>query len=104
MRTHENQFGKDYPIPEEIQALVRAGQLRDISWGNDACPCFEITDDGSVRLWVEHPVSVQRESRAPRFVITLYDEADTYLGTALASESLPEVLHYLADHHDLKSS
>lgn len=68
-RTWLNQFGKEYDIPLAItQTWI------DQSWTNDVCPSFIHPEMKHLKLWVEHPVSKQREHPAsPRFALTIID-------------------------------
>jgi len=98
-RTYLNQFTPDFAVPEEIVKLVAAGKLEDTSWTNDICPSFCVPGNGGTRIWVDHPDPRERETRSPhRFVVALYDEIDSFLGTALATNRLSELLFYLRDH------
>lgn len=74
--------GDEFDVPSWVQELVQTGQLRDVSWHNDTCPCFEV-GAGSIILWVDHPVAAFREIGGPRFVVAEDegDEAKTLLAT-----------------------
>ena len=99
-RTWLNEFGPDYAIPVEILNLVRAGKLADQSWHNDACPSFAIAE--GVTLWVAHPAPDSRAGQAKRFGVALYDEDGAHLSDAIETDDLKELLHYLADHWDVR--
>lgn len=75
-RTWISEHGEDYAVPVCItDALV------DLSWHNDACPCFIRHDDPclidgvaqdipTLALWVEHPDAVRRDSGSTyRFLV-----------------------------------
>jgi len=72
-----SEFGSDYDVPGEVEALVQAGYVFDDSWHNDVCPSFVISGteteayDG-YKLWVEHVNPDLREwaGEGDRFVIT----------------------------------
>ncbi|HYK70392.1 MAG TPA: hypothetical protein VEV45_20780 [Streptosporangiaceae bacterium] len=62
------QFGAAYDVPEAI--LSEAG-LEDVSWHNDACPCFgSQANETDVCIWVEHPDPERREMEGPRFTVS----------------------------------
>ncbi len=68
MRTWTNQFGADYAVPDEI---TKHPLLRDVSWGNDASPSFQVTFAGAgIRLTSDHPEPVNRETKGGRFMVT----------------------------------
>lgn len=105
MRTHANQFPPDYKVPAEVLSLVKAGKLRDSSWGNDVCPHFEadISPAGMVHrrveIWCDHPVAKLREMKGPRFwvhiVATDSDDADHYLPNAYQGDSVRSAIRVL---------
>lgn len=102
-RTWLTEFGEEYAIPAEILALVAAGKLQDQSWHNNTCPSFLVPNtSGSVILWIEHPDPNRREGHGKRFVVCLQDEDEGFLCTAIQTDRLPELLHYLADHWDVR--
>lgn len=62
MRQWEREFGAEFAVPQEIDALVDKGILTDCSWHNDAFPMFEREMCGYVIvLGVDHPTKAQRE-------------------------------------------
>jgi hypothetical protein len=71
----EKEFGREYDIPLEIEALG----WTDISWHNDMCPSFTPDpDEDKIRLWVEHPDPNMREyDDQPRYVINRMDKMQT---------------------------
>ena len=73
------EFGSEYAVPNEVQALVDSGVIEDTSWHNDACPTFEAYNEHGYRLrmGVDCPDAEQREfPDAARFNVWLYDEDD----------------------------
>ncbi len=100
-RTYINQFPSDYDVPKEIVKLVEDGKIADSSNGNDTTPSFEILKDGSVRLQTDHPDPAKREMQGKRFQVCLFDSDGDYLGTAIDTDSINEVLYYLKDHWDI---
>lgn len=63
-RSWETEFGLEFEVPKQVLDLVERGLLVDTSWHNDAAPTFALPDgaDGKyAALWVDHPVSAQRE-------------------------------------------
>lgn len=98
-RTWLNQHGQEYEVPAEIIRLVVEGKLTDISWKNDTCPCFQVSD--GVKLWVDHPEPHERESvKGKRFMVELVDDRHT-LDCPIETDSLVELLLYLKDHWDI---
>lgn len=76
MRNWHSEFGLDYQPPQEILDAVAARQLADISWRNDAAPCFELAGqhgDGA-RLWVDAAEPAHREMDGPRFLVVIGDD------------------------------
>ncbi len=68
-----------YSVPSEIEELVSAGRLIDISWGNDAAPSFALPGTehaySTVRLWVWEEKPEHRESgHDKRF--SIYDHVE----------------------------
>lgn len=72
------EFGPEYDVPAKITE-----KLADISWHNDAAPCFcnrgdeDRSADDMTRLWVEHPDPKMREipsNEGKRFVVTIKDD------------------------------
>lgn len=63
------EHGSEYAVPSEI---TKAEGLVDLSWHNDACPSFGVDEypDDSLRIWVEMPDPIDRESESDgRFVV-----------------------------------
>lgn len=71
------EHGPEYDVPA---AILEAAP--DMSWHNDACPSFGVTDDEAritVCIWVEHPDKDQRETGSEhRFSVTLYTETEDH--------------------------
>jgi hypothetical protein len=66
-----SEHGEEYAVPAEVLAIP---DIRDLSWHNDTCPRFALTDEGEgPNLFVEHPDPAQREygADAPRFVVVI---------------------------------
>lgn len=69
------EFSEDFAVPHEIDALIHAGELADMSWHNDVSPSFALEahlliSESPRRLWVHHPDPAQREAEgARRFVV-----------------------------------
>lgn len=66
-----SEHGEDYAVPS---AIVRMGGIVDLSWHNDVCPRFCVTEDGSgPNLWVDHPDPERREygPDRQRFLVTV---------------------------------
>ncbi len=56
-------FPADFDVPDAVVELTNSGVAHDVSDGNAVCPCFAgDLDDGTVRLWVDHPDRDRRES------------------------------------------
>lgn len=51
-----------FTVPEELLALVTSGELKDLSWHNDAAPSYGqvVDDEVTLSLWVDH---VDRKAR-----------------------------------------
>lgn len=63
----EAEHGNDFDVPVEVSMLEG---IRDISWHNDTCPRFAVTEDGSgANLWVDHPDPDHREMLNKRFLV-----------------------------------
>ena len=78
----KREFYESYAVPAEIESLVAAGTLSDISWHNDVCPSFcleeddENSDEKVLKLWVENPDVNKREMTGKtRFAVT--EECET---------------------------
>jgi hypothetical protein len=101
MRKWEKEFGPDWAIPPEIDALVDKGLLEDASWHNDAAPSFWIKDSGgdgetdTLYIFVEHPT--EPEVLKPRFTVVFFNRDET----AEETDSLAELLYYLKDHWNI---
>lgn len=79
------QFGDDYDVPAEIEALG------DQSWNNDSSPSFGINTEAlDLRIWVEHPDPGRREMPGKRFAVVLGD--DHAFTTDSASEAIQRFL------------
>jgi len=93
-----SEFGSDWAVPQEIDALVSSGQLEDSSWHNDTSPSFRRTtpeQDGSIKmLWVDHPDPDQREMYGTRFGVMLLDKEynPLYEDHTLETDNLNEAL------------
>lgn len=90
------EFGAEYDVP----AIV-AQTLADQSWHNDTCPSFGYFSTGdserAVRLWVEHPDPMKRETGfgSKRFTVLVYsDHGDTF--TAHEGNDTAEALRVVA--------
>lgn len=75
-------------VPSQIDQLVTAGTLIDISWGNDTQPSFYHRDarsaDGNrdVRLWVDYAEPTEREcDRGTRYAVVDHNSETTILET-----------------------
>ncbi len=89
-----------HPIPDEVLALVAAGEAVDMSWHNDVCPSFgiEVMDgDSSLRLWVDAVSVNDREcGNETRFTVCLDDGTvlvvtdDVAAAVACYRENLPK--------------
>jgi hypothetical protein len=73
--TWRSEFSDEFAVPSEIEALVAAGELADLSWHNDTCPSFGWSSDRDseqdLRIWVDHPEEGKRErfnDRVDRFM------------------------------------
>ena len=70
----KKEHGPDYEVPGVIDFMVKQGVLTDMSWHNDVCPSFGVDDHKNsqrgVRLWVDHPITFERETGNKRFAIT----------------------------------
>lgn len=70
-----SEFSEAWRPPQEILAMVEAGELVDVSWHNDVCPSFcSHSDEGKdaedmLRIWSDHPVAEERECQGPRFMV-----------------------------------
>jgi hypothetical protein len=95
-------YRREFPdfgdLPKPIAALVAAGKLVDISWGNDACPSFiRAEDDPKVEaqgctygipvLWVDYADPSEREMQdGNRFFVQVGN--DITIETDDAAEAL----------------
>lgn len=70
---HFKSYG--YTVPEEIQALVDSGELKDLSWHNDAAPSYGVVllDDVNVSIWVDHVDEEKRGNEGERFFVSVYN-------------------------------
>jgi hypothetical protein len=69
----KTEHGEEYAVPDEISGLPF---LHDESWHNDAAPCFA-TEDGGLRLYIDHPDLEEREVSCARFSLQA-PEAEEY--------------------------
>lgn len=78
---------------DEIPALEG---FIDTSYGNDACPSFELplSDGLAVRVWVEYADPSQRESQLGRFIVEL--NQDDEFSTILTTEDL-DLVYFVVD-------
>ena len=101
--TWSDEFDEGYAVPAEISGLP---DLEDDSWHNNTCPTFHNTATNRT-LWVEHPLSSEREGWEHRYTVTKggYVEADAqvvyegdYLPAALVNLNAEgEVCEYLVE-------
>lgn len=87
-------------IPEVILQFVNVGYLRDITELGSFSPRFALTEEGDAVL------CIRSESQAAalgltRYVVALFDEGGLHLDNPIETDSLPELLRYLADHWDI---
>lgn len=85
------------------------GGLLDLSWHNDVCPRFALSEDGSgPNLWVDHVDPQQRENGpdTPRFLVIVQmgdsassDDAQVHEGNDLRDA----VAAFVAAAHSFKS-
>lgn len=74
-----------------------AGIIEDTSWGNDACPSFELARPISgerLRLWVEEENPERRESGGSRYCVCGLD-GEGVEACKLATESVGEAVAFL---------
>lgn len=61
------EHGREFAVPALVLNLEG---IQDLSWHNDACPRFAVTDDGvGPNLWVDHPFPHLRETGGERFTV-----------------------------------
>lgn len=62
-----DEHGTAFEVPVEVSQLEG---VRDLSWHNDTCPRFAVTEDGQgPNLWVDHPDPDERELGGSRFYV-----------------------------------
>jgi hypothetical protein len=64
--SHEENF-PEIKVPDHF----KTGMFRDVSWGNDCCPCFVLydsvlDDEHEILVWIEHEDIEERESMNPK--------------------------------------
>lgn len=101
------EFGADYRIPKEIDCLVDAGILIDVSWHNDACPSFTVSahadsEDASemIRLFVEHQQQDKREDADEKLRYVLISAGNELRYTGNSVDTVTAVVHELMSELD----
>ncbi len=96
--TYQTEFPRfpEADMPKEFAAPP----WRDISWGNDACPCFERSIPNServVRVYVDYADKSEREfDNVGRFVVYEYADADGVMEEpCFSSDSLVAALDHV---------
>lgn len=94
------QWQSEFPqFPADDMPTIPA-EWHDVSWCNDACPCFEIITgaDGdsnyqSMKVWVEESDPAKREvCNSKRFTVCYERDSDCY--TALETDDWNQVVSY----------
>lgn len=101
----EAEHGPSFDVPTEVSDLEG---IRDISWHNDTCPRFALTDDGEgPNLWVDHPDPDNREFQCHRFLVTIQhgdgpstDDEEIYDGDDVSVAVTAFIMSALKFHQD----
>ena len=84
-------------VPAEIHAHKNT---QDMSWGNDACPSFELIDDeGTItghHLWVDYEVVAMRDHTECKRYAILHIEGDDEAIDDLITDDLNQVLAFIS--------
>ena len=67
--SHKENF-PEINVPDHF----KTGMFRDVSWGNDACPCFVLSDsvldeNHEIGVWIDHQNPSEREINKKRFTV-----------------------------------
>lgn len=88
-RTYETEF-PTYDNGVAFRELAtRLPTWDDMSWHNDACPCFE-NKSGDWILWVDFADKEKREAKGKMFTVVKVGAAEA----ALETDSLDEVVEF----------
>lgn len=87
----------DYNVPEEIQALVESGVLKDTTWQHDAAPNFDavLVTGEILTVWVEHPDADRRISMDRRYSISIAPPGSRAGETVLETDRLETLMKQL---------
>jgi hypothetical protein len=91
MRTYKTEF-PDFPEERDLVMAFAKKGLGDLSYRNDACPCF---GDYRMLVWVDYPRPEDRENGGKRFIV-----CPTNMSTpsALETDDVAELLKFLEDY------
>lgn len=71
-------FFPDFQVPQEI---ITHPRLKDVAWGNDAMPYFQL-DETDIYVFADHPVDGERECQGgKRFGIVRPDAGQVIIET-----------------------
>lgn len=96
----QEEFPSSYRVPRDIDHLVEAEVVEDMSWRNDPSPSFgvKLKDKNWVRLWVEHPDPERRLGWPDRYTIVVQPEPAVPFGwKMLGTQDVNEALGWLTE-------
>lgn len=101
-RTWISEYGESYAVPGCITET-----LHDLSWRNDACPCFIRKDDPclvdgvaqdipALALWVEHPdIGMRDSASAYRFLVVRNHEHPDMPEALLETDDADQAVNFI---------
>jgi hypothetical protein len=91
MSNWKSEHGIEYDVPEEIDILVDAGEIEDVSWHNDTCPSFT---HGKRQMFVDHADPARREGGNGQLRYTVYPSYECCM-PMLHTDNLVAAIHML---------
>jgi len=97
MRTYKSEFPDFGELDVELPQ-----SFKDISWHNDACPCFEqvTAKEFTIRVYIDYKDLIKRESSNSDYrfsVMAVYGKEEQNAGVML-SDDWNEILEFIAQY------